>query len=198
MNTLQGYAISVLILIFGIAIPSPATVNEIPLGNNPAVVYDGLSKKEVDFDQLKMMTRDAVKKLPKYPPVKNDHPGKRKPVPQDPEKRCPKWEAALADYGMFPIETWSYIAWRESRCRIKAQNAEWDANGNMKYHLNNNKSYDTGLLQINSTWRSRVAEVCGEWAIENRMQGLKTLDCNLKFARWLMENSKGGLTNWNM
>ncbi len=198
MNTLQGYAISVLIFMIGVAIPSPATVNEISLGNSPAIVYEGWAAKEGGVETLLAANQDTVKQSPKYPAVKNDHPGKRKEVPQDPEKRCPKWEAAFADYGLFPIETWSYIAWRESRCRIKAQNAEWDSNGNMTYHLNADKSYDTGLLQVNSSWRSRVAEVCGEWAIENRMQGLKTLDCNLKFARWLMENSKGGLSNWGM
>lgn len=198
MNTLQGYAISILIFIVGVAIPSPATVNEIPLGKNPAVAYEGWAAKEGGVESLLAANQDAVKQSPKYPPVKNDHPGKRKEVPQDPQKRCPKWEAALADYGLFPIETWSYIAWRESGCRLKAQNATWDANGNMTYHLNKDKSYDTGLLQVNSSWRSRVAEVCGEWAIENRMQGLKTLDCNLKFARWLMEHSEGGLSNWRM
>lgn len=198
MNILQGYAISILFFIIGLAIPGPATVNEFSTSDYQVDTVLSVPLQGGGVETVQSANQDTVKQLPKYPPVKTDHPGKRKAVPKDPAKRCPKWEAALADYGLFPIETWSYIAWRESGCRLKAQNAKWDANGNMTYHLNKNKSYDTGLLQINSSWRSRVAEVCGEWAIENRMQGLKTLDCNLKFARWIMEHSEGGLSNWRM
>jgi len=196
LNTFQGYAVSVLFFIIGLAIPNRDIGNEFPINQQQVNAATPLQDGATENTQLTNQT--VVKKSPKYPPVKTDHPGQRKEVPQDPTKRCPQWEEAFKDYGLFPIETWSYIAWRESGCRLKAQNAKWDANGNMTYHLNKNKSYDTGLLQINSSWRSRVAEVCGEWAIENRMQGLKTLDCNLKFARWIMEKSEGGLSNWRM
>lgn len=198
MNTLQGYAISILFFMIGLAIPGPATVNEIPLNETQTTPQVSWPARNGGIESLTSAGQDAAKQSPKYPPVRTNHPGERKEVPSDPQKRCPKWEQAFADYGLFPIETWSYIAWRESGCRLKAQNATWDANGNMTYHLNKDKSYDTGLLQINSSWRSRVAEVCGEWAIENRMQGLKTLDCNLKFARWIMEKSEGGFSNWRM
>jgi hypothetical protein len=68
----------------------------------------------------------------------------------------------------------------------------------MTYALNKNGSYDTGLLQINSSWRSVTAKVCGEDAVENKMQGLKTLHCNLMVARYIMEHSSGGLSNWRM
>lgn len=131
-------------------------------------------------------------------PVRNDHKGERKPVPSDPTKRCPGFEATLAAYGMFPIETWSYLAWRESRCNPLSQNAEWDKNGNMTYHLNKNKTYDTGLLQINSSWSSVVRDICGPEALENYMSGLKDVDCNLRVARYIMEHSAGGLANWRM
>lgn len=206
MNTLQGYAISLLLFIVGIAIPSPATVNEIPSKDQQVLALGSLPALEVAVvpelvggpETLSDANRDQVLSLKEYPPVRTDHQGKRKSVPNDPEKRCPKWEDELVRYGLEPVETWSYIMWRESRCRVKAQNATWDANGNMTYALNKNGSYDTGLLQINSSWRSRVAEVCGEWAVENRMQGLKTVDCNLKMARFIMNNTKGGLGNWNM
>ena len=140
----------------------------------------------------------AQRSLPQFPPVRNDHSGKRQPVPQDPEKRCPRLEPVFEAYGLYPVQTWSYIAWRESGCRPKAQNATWDANGNMTYALNSNKSYDTGLLQINSSWKSVTAKVCGENAVENRMQGLKNMDCNQRVARYIMEHSSGGLSNWNM
>jgi hypothetical protein len=140
----------------------------------------------------------AQKDLPQMAPVRNDHDGHRKAVPKDPQKRCPRLEPVFEAYGLYPIQTWSYIAWRESGCRPAAQNATWDANGNMTYALNKNRSYDTGLLQINSSWRSVTAKVCGEDAVENKMQGLKTLHCNLMVARYIMEHSSGGLSNWRM
>ena len=130
--------------------------------------------------------------------VRLDHPGQRQAVPSDETMRCPQWEEMFAFYGLYPIKTWSYIAWRESRCRPNAQNATWDKDGNPTYMLNKNGSYDTGLLQINSSWYSRVIEVCGEWAVKNKMAGLKDLDCNLKMARFIMNNSSGGLSNWSM
>jgi hypothetical protein len=131
-------------------------------------------------------------------PVKNDHKGERKPIPSDPTNRCPQFETTLAAYGLFPIDTWSYIAWRESRCNPDAQNAEWDANGNMTYALNKNGTYDTGLVQINSSWKTAVREICGPEALENNMQGLKDVDCNLRVARFIMENTAGGLANWRL
>jgi hypothetical protein len=119
-------------------------------------------------------------------------------IPSDQLKRCPMWEPLFQEVGLFPVEVFSYIAWRESGCNPKAQNATWDAKGNMTYALNKDKSYDTGLLQINSSWRSRVADVCGEAAIENRMSGLKDVNCNVKFAKWIMDNSAGKLGNWRV
>jgi hypothetical protein len=68
----------------------------------------------------------------------------------------------------------------------------------MTYALNKDRSYDTGLLQINSSWRSKVAMVCGEKAIDNRMDGLKDVSCNVKFAKWIMDNSQGKLGNWRV
>lgn len=140
----------------------------------------------------------AEQNLPQLAPVRSDHEGKRKSVPQDPQKRCPHLEPIFEAYGLYPVQTWSYIAWRESGCRPKAQNATWDANGNMTYALNKNGSYDTGLVQINSSWRSVTAKVCGDKAVQNYMQGLKTIDCNLRVARYIMEHSSGGLSNWRM
>jgi hypothetical protein len=119
-------------------------------------------------------------------------------IPADQSKRCPMWEPLFKQVGLEPVEVFSYIAWRESGCNPAAQNARWDANGNMTYALNKDKSYDTGLLQINSSWRSRVADVCGEDAVENRMSGLKDVNCNVKFAKWIMDNSQGKLGNWRV
>lgn len=109
-------------------------------------------------------------------------------------KRCPKFEPLFEQYGLVPVETFSYIAWRESRCRIKAINAIWDEDGNLIYHLNKNKSWDTGLLQINSSWRTVVSEICG--AKLGDLTVLHNLDCNLRVAKYLLDN--GGLAHWGL
>lgn len=107
-------------------------------------------------------------------------------------KRCPKFEALFEQYGLVPVETFSYIAWRESRCRVKAINATWDKDGNLTYHLNKDKSWDSGLLQINSSWRTVVSKICK--ADLGDLTVLHDLDCNLKVAKYLFDN--GGLAHW--
>ena len=94
---------------------------------------------------------------------------------------CPKWEPAIKAAGL-PVKDFSYIAWRESRCRIKAINAIWNSKGEMIYHLNKNKSYDSGLFQINSGHRELVRRVCG-----GDLKLLLTLDCNLAVAKYLYD-----------
>jgi hypothetical protein len=68
----------------------------------------------------------------------------------------------------------------------------------MTYALNKNRSYDTGLLQINSSWYSAVKKVCGDDAVDNYMEGLKDPVCNVKFAKFIMDNSTGKLGNWRV
>lgn len=105
--------------------------------------------------------------------------------------RCPKYEDLFARYGLLPVETFSYIAYKESRCRPKAVNARWDDQGNMVWTLNKNGSYDSGLLQINSTWKTVTREICG-----GGIELLKSLDCNLRVAKYLLDN--GGLAHWGI
>jgi hypothetical protein len=64
--------------------------------------------------------------------------------------------------------------------------------------LNSNKSYDTGLVQINSSWKTVTRNVCGKKATDNRMAGLKNPHCNLAVAKWILTNTKGGLRNWRI
>lgn len=203
MQTIHGYGISLLFFITGMVIPS----NSIDVSHESGQTVE-ITEISVEVDDIVISQGQAIreteasfraqKDLPQMAPVRNDHDGRRKAVPEDPQKRCPRLEPVFEAYGLYPIQTWSYIAWRESGCRPKAQNATWDANGNMTYALNKNGSYDTGLLQINSSWRSVTAKVCGENAVDNKMQGLKTIHCNLMVARYIMENSSGGLSNWSM
>jgi hypothetical protein len=101
---------------------------------------------------------------------------------------CPKWEPAIKAAGL-PVKDFSYIAWRESRCRIKAINATWNKKGEMTYHLNKNKSWDSGLLQVNSGHRELVKKVC-----EGDLDLLLTLNCNLSVAKHLYDAY--GLAPW--
>ncbi len=200
MNTFIGWGFSILLFIAGVGIPTNTT--EIANTSVDLSVEEVLVENPVWAANQEVREADpgfrAKRSLPQFPPVKGDHEGHRKEVPGDPSKRCPKLEPVFEAYGLYPIQTWSYIAWRESGCRPKAQNAKWDAAGNMTYALNKDGSYDTGLLQINSSWYSAVKKVCGDNAVENRMQGLKTVHCNLMMARYIMNNSQGGLSNWRM
>lgn len=115
-----------------------------------------------------------------------------KRVPDDKSKRCPQWESKFKEYGL-PVDVFSYIAWRESGCNPKAINAKFDANGNITWTLNKNGSIDRGLVQINSCWRSVTKKVCG-----TSLDGLLNADCNLKVAKYIMDNSEGKLLNWRI
>jgi hypothetical protein len=114
-------------------------------------------------------------------------------IPSDPEQRCPKFEPLFKQYGLQPVEVFSYIAYRESRCRPNAVNAKWDSKGRVVWTLNSNGSIDRGLLQINSCWKSVTKQVCG-----TELDGLFNIDCNLRVAKYLMDNSSNGLGNWNV
>lgn len=104
-------------------------------------------------------------------------------VPKDQSKRCPQWEGHFAEFGL-PVETFSYVAWRESRCNPLSHNRT----------LNKNKSQDRGLLQINSTWVSVTAKECASQ--KGDLSVLFDVRCNLAVARYLYRN--GGLRHWNL
>lgn len=112
-------------------------------------------------------------------------------VPDDINKRCPDLEPTLREYGLRPVAVFSYIAWRESRCDVTAINAKWNSAGEIVWTLNRDGSYDSGLLQINSTWKSVTRRICG-----GDISMLMSLDCNLRVAKYLLDN--GGLSHWSM
>lgn len=92
---------------------------------------------------------------------------------------CPDFEQVLADYGLEPVAVFSYVAWRESRCTVGAMNTD----------LNRDGSFDSGLLQINSSWKTVTRNICG-----GGVELLVVLDCNLRVAKYLLDN--GGLAHW--
>lgn len=112
-------------------------------------------------------------------------------IPADKSKRCPQFEQAFRDYGLLPVQVFSYIAWRESGCNPDAVNAKWNANGKIIWTLNKNGSYDSGLLQVNSSWQTVTKNICG-----GGIKLLRTLDCNLKVSKYLLDN--GGLRHWSL
>lgn len=122
-------------------------------------------------------------------------------VPADTTRRCPDLEPVFEAYGMTPVDTWSYIAWRESRCTAKA--IGWNYHKGMSradcgsgvYEVHRKcaavRSWDMGYLQVNSSWRSVTRRICG-----GPIELLLTLDCNFRVARWLHAN--GGFGHWRV
>ena len=104
-------------------------------------------------------------------------------VPADRKKRCPQWEAEFAAFGL-PVQTFSYIAYRESRCNPLAHNKT----------LNRNGSQDRGLVQINSSWVTVTAKECASQ--KGDLSVLFDVRCNLAVARYLYRN--GGLRHWTL
>lgn len=115
---------------------------------------------------------------------------------------CPQYEAQLREYGL-PVKEFSYIMWRESRCQPKAigwnykhgkgpQDCVLSPAPTYRY-CEAVSSYDVGLVQVNSSWKTLVAQICQR----PRRQLIKSLSnpsCNLKVARYLYKN--GGLGHW--
>lgn len=122
-----------------------------------------------------------------------------------PEKRCEKFEQILRIYGL-PVKQFSYIAWRESKCVLKAvgwnyhngKSAADCRRGSFEHHRRCDavKSYDVGLLQINSTWRTVTRRLCANGKTDVDMIVLKDLGCNLRVAKYLFDN--GGYGHWGL
>lgn len=96
----------------------------------------------------------------------------------------------MQKYGL-PVKDFSYIAYRESGCRIKAINARFDKHGNVTWTLNKNGSIDRGLFQINSVHKDTVRKLC-----KGDLDTLLHLDCNMTVAKYLYD--RYGLTPWIM
>jgi hypothetical protein len=101
-------------------------------------------------------------------------------------ENCKEWEYLFRQYKL-PVVLFSYTAYRESRCRASAVNARWDKHGNLVWTLNRNGTFDSGLLQINSSWRSVTRQVCG-----GGLDRLFDPVCNVKVAAHLYHGSGAG------
>jgi hypothetical protein len=126
-------------------------------------------------------------------------------LPDSPEKYCPKWEPMFEEHGL-PVKVFSYIAWRESRCQPKA--IGWNYRKGMSHKdckvsaaqtykkCSAVKSYDSGLLQINSSWKTLTSQICG--SKPGDLTVLLDPTCNLKVAKFLYLNTSGRLGNWSI
>ena len=123
-------------------------------------------------------------------------------VPSNKKMRCPKWEGLLKKYEL-PVKLYSYIMWRESRCVPKAigwnykqGTGHWNcklAPAHIYRKCKAVKSYDSGLLQINSSWSTLTSEVCN--APYGDMSVLLVPECNVRISAVLYDEARG-LTNW--
>lgn len=155
------------------------------------VYVDGLYGRQTREAHIKAL--EAAGEETAFVPSAPSSGGSKYNIPSDPEQRCPEFEPLFAQYGLQPVEVFSYIAYRESRCNAKAVNAKWDSKGNVIWTLNKNGSIDRGLLQINSCWKTVTKQVCG-----TDLDGLFNVECNIKVAKYIMDNSSGKLANWNV
>ena len=112
-------------------------------------------------------------------------------LPTDKTHYCPQFEETFKKYAL-PYRVFSYIAWRESRCNSGAINAVWE-NGKIVWTLNKDGSYDSGLLQINSSWFKTLKNETGYTS-----EDLLKPSVNALFASWILHFSSGRLTNWNV
>lgn len=112
---------------------------------------------------------------------------------------CPEWHDAMRNAGL-PVRILAPVMWRESRCQPSA--IGWN------YHKNKSqrdcklspartyrrctavKSYDIGLLQVNSTWFSVTKSICKS----SDILILQKPSCNLAVAAYLWNN--GGSSHW--
>lgn len=102
-------------------------------------------------------------------------------------KSCPQFEKLMKEHKL-PVKKFSYIMWRESRCIPRA--IGWN------YYKNTKKvrTFDSGLLQINSSWRTITLNTCGGTPAS---LVLLTPLCNIKVASVLYHYG-GGISNWAM
>lgn len=113
---------------------------------------------------------------------------------------CKQYHAALRKHGL-PVKVFAPIMWRESRCIPRAigwnykKGTDEDncklAPARQYRRCKAIRSFDLGLLQINSSWVTVTKTICKTDDIFKLLQ----TDCNLKVAAHLYADGKG-ITNW--
>jgi hypothetical protein len=125
------------------------------------------------------------------------------PVEASYEWKCPKYTQQIRQH--FPKRDWrtmDAIMWRESRCITRAVGWNYrpgttykDCQGRGDFHTRRRcpavRSYDVGLFQITSSWRTLTRQVCGK---DTTTKVLMRPQCNFRVARVLYNH--GGLDHW--
>lgn len=129
--------------------------------------------------------------------------GQVRRISSNPAHRCPQFEPMFRAYGL-PVQAFSFLAWRESKCVLKAvgwnyhtgKNHEDCPSGRYEKHRKCEavKSHDLGILQINSSWVSVTRRLCGGNKERFDIAVLFDLGCNLRVSKYLYDN--GGLAHW--
>jgi hypothetical protein len=113
---------------------------------------------------------------------------------------CHKWHAELKRHKL-PVDEFSWIMYRESKCVAKA--VGWNYRGDLDhtacpsgaFHRHRQchavKSWDMGLLQINSGHNTLTKQICGA---STRSRILLQPSCNLAVAKYLYD--RYGLAPW--
>lgn len=115
---------------------------------------------------------------------------------------CPQYEPLLKKYKL-PVKQMSFIMWRESKCESKAigwnYRKGYDHNDCVLSPAASYKncqavrSYDIGLLQVNSGHKTITAQVCNR-PYRQLIKSLSNPECNIKVAKYLYDN--GGMAHW--
>ena len=120
----------------------------------------------------------------------------------EPTKSCPQYEALLRKHRL-PVKEFSFYMWRESKCEPKAIGWNYrkgtDHNDCVLSPASTYKncravrSYDVGLLQVNSQYKTITAQICKR-PKRQLVRSLTDPSCNLKVAKYLYDN--GGSAHW--
>jgi hypothetical protein len=118
------------------------------------------------------------------------------------EAACARWKPLMRKYGL-PVKVFLPIAYRESRCQPRVIGWNYKpgkgpedcklAPAAVYRRCRAVSSFDSGLFQINSSWVTVTAEVCG-----SRRGDLSVLlepTCNTRVAARLYDEGRG-LSNW--
>lgn len=95
---------------------------------------------------------------------------------------CPQWEPLFKKFGL-PVETFSKISFRESRCNPRSISA-----------VRKTGYPDVGLVQVQGSWRTITYQICKLKPTQSHIKALTKPTCNLAVARYLYDN--GGLGHW--
>lgn len=95
---------------------------------------------------------------------------------------CPQYEPLLKKYGL-PVQQFSKIAFRESRCNPRSISVVRESTGKP----------DVGLLMVQGSWATVTRTIC-RVPYKAVIKALTNVNCNLAVSAYLYNN--GGIGHW--